>query len=255
MTGILSRSFRRIGPKPRHRVPDGTIVYAVGDIHGCLEPLERLLETIRQDLAGRTARSHLVFLGDLVDRGPDSRGVIERLRKGPLPTEEAHFIMGNHEEVMLDCYDGMIDQLIPWLKYGGLETLESYGMSRSDILAATGDLVAAIRKVIPTSHARFLRSFKDHLRLGDYVFVHAGIRPNVPLDAQSGRDLRWIRQGFLESRAAHEGMIVHGHTIVPEVQFLRNRIAVDTGCYAGGALSAVAFHNDRTRVISATAAP
>ena len=247
---VPQRRFLRLGPKPRYKIPDGSIVYAIGDIHGCLGSLEHLLEAIARDCAGRSARSHLVFLGDLVDRGPQSKAVVERLRNGPFPTDEVHFIMGNHEEVMLDCYDGMIDQLIPWLKYGGLQTLESYGLSRSAILAASANLIPAIRAAIPARHIAFLRSFADQVRLGDYLFVHAGIRPGIPVEDQSSRDLRWIRQGFLESRADHGAMIVHGHTIVGEVQVRKNRIAVDTGCYAGGPLSAVVLQEDRTRAIS-----
>lgn len=250
MSAELSRTFVKLGPNPKHAVPHGSIVYAIGDVHGCLDPLERLLDAIARDLAGRRLRSHLVFLGDLVDRGPKSSDVIERLHKGALPTDEVHFLMGNHEEVLIDCHAGMIDQYIPWVKYGGLETLESYGLTRADILAATSDLGAAIRAVIPPQHVQFIESFKDHIQLGDYVFVHAGIRPGIPLDAQSSRDLRWIRQGFLDSRRNHGAMIVHGHTIVPEVQFLRNRIAVDTGCYLSGNLSAVALEANRVRVIA-----
>lgn len=250
MSASLNPSIVRMGPRPRHAVPDGSIIYAVGDVHGCLDPLDQLLDAIGKDLAGRCLRSHLVLLGDLVDRGPRSAEVVERLRRGPLPTDEVHFIMGNHEEVLLDCHGGMIDQYIPWLKYGGLETLESYGLSRSQILEAATDFGAAIRAAIPANHIQFIKSFKDQVQLGDYVFVHAGIRPGVPLDGQAQRDLRWIRQGFLDNSKDHGAMIVHGHTIVPEVQFLKNRIAVDTGCYISQRLSAVALERHRTRVIA-----
>ena len=250
MSAEWNQVFVNLGPAPKHTVPDGTIIYAIGDVHGCLDPLNRLLDAIAKDLAGRRLRSHLVFLGDLVDRGPRSADVIDRLRKGSLPTDEVHFIMGNHEEVLVDCHSGMVDQYVPWVKYGGLETLESYGLTRADILAATSDFGAVIRAVIPPGHVRFIKSFKDHVQLGGYVFVHAGIRPGIPLSAQSQHDLRWIRQGFLDSRKNHGSMIVHGHTIVPQVQFLRNRIAVDTGCYLGGKLSAVVLEANRLRVIA-----
>ena len=152
---------------------------------------------------------------------------------------------------MLDCYEGRRETFDLWLRYGGVQTLESYGLSTADILGPDFDIAAAMQAAIPAKHLPFLNSLKDYVRLGDYLFVHAGIRPGVPPAEQSSRDLRWIRAGFLDDASDHGVMIVHGHTIVPEVEFRRNRIAVDTGCYLTGRLSALVLESDNRRVLTA----
>ena len=249
MPSTLLQRLKRSPPAPRYAVPDGIRVYAIGDVHGCVHELEDLLGAIDKDAAGSSNETHLVFLGDLVDRGPHSSDVIGLLRTGPLPADVAHFIMGNHEEVMIDCYDGTNDRAAAWLQYGGIETLESYGLKRKEILSPSFDVRSAMRSAIPASHMHFLKSFNDSVRLGDYLFVHAGIRPRIKIDDQWSRDLRWIRRDFLDSSADHGCMVVHGHTIVPETEIHKNRVAVDTGCYLTGRLSAVAIENDTIRVI------
>lgn len=250
MVVALVDRFLRRKSRPHYTVPEGVRVYAVGDIHGCLHQLNRLLDAIDQDLTGDQVESHLVFLGDLVDRGPDSAGVINRILERSLPTDRWDCVMGNHEEVMLGCFDGRIELYDSWLRYGGVQTLESYGLSPAELFGAALDLAAPMRKAIPPEHIRFLMSLKDYVMVGDYLFVHAGIRPNVPLERQSSRDLRWIRDGFLEDRTDHAMMVVHGHTIVPEVDFRANRIAVDTGCYVSGNLSALVLESDQKRVLT-----
>lgn len=220
------------------RVPDGLRVYAIGDVHGCLEQLNKLLNAITEDLVRRPARAHLVFLGDLVDRGPDTAGVIERVM-GDLPGDGVTFLTGNHEEVMVACHDGDGALCQKWLQYGGLQTLESYSLSRTEIFDHVGDLPTAIRRAVPARHVNFLRSFDDYLELGDYIFVHAGMRPGRALEAQESADLRWIRDGFLNDETDHGAIIVHGHTIVPDIEIRPNRIAVDLGCYQSGALAAL----------------
>ena len=224
---------------PRGRVPDGWRIYAIGDVHGCLDQLNRLLGAIEADLNQRPAKAHLIFLGDIVDRGPDSAGVINRLLQGGLPGDQRTFLLGNHEEILLDCFDGNIETCGPWLQFGGLQTLESYGLSRAEIFDRVGALSDAMREVIPADHISFIRSFADYLQVGDYLFVHAGIRPEVSLDQQSAKDLRWIRDEFLDSPADHGMLVVHGHSIVPEIEVRLNRISVDTGCYRTGQLSAL----------------
>jgi serine/threonine protein phosphatase 1 len=248
-TAVFERLFRRRS-KPRYAVPEGARVYAVGDVHGCLGHLNRLLDLIEKDLVGCSLRSHLVLLGDLVDRGPDSAGVLERLIERGLPTDGWDCIMGNHEEVMLDCLAGRSGIADNWLRYGGVQTLESYGFGASEIFSPVFDLSTALKGAIPSRHVEFLQSMKAYVQIGDYLFVHAGIRPGVPLERQSGRDLRWIRQGFLDDRTNHGMMVVHGHTIVEEVDFRPNRIAVDTGCYVSGQLSALVLEGDQTRVLT-----
>jgi len=224
---------------PVRRVPEGWRTYAIGDVHGCLEQLDRLLEAIDADLLGRTAKAHLVFLGDVIDRGPQSAGVVDRLLHGPLPGEQQTFLLGNHEEIMLDCIDGNVEALSLWLQFGGIQTLESYGLSSARIFDRLGSLSEAMREFIPADHIAFIRSFSDYLTLEDYLFVHAGIRPDIALDQQSPNDLRWIRSEFLDSVVDHGTVVVHGHSIVPEVEVRHNRIGVDTGCYRTGRLSAL----------------
>jgi serine/threonine protein phosphatase 1 len=230
---------RRRSDLPLAATPDGSRIYAIGDVHGCIEQLERLLSAIDADLHKRHARAHLVFLGDLIDRGPNSAAVIERLRSGGLPGETASFLLGNHEEVLLQCYDGNVERCKTWLQYGGLQTLESYGLDRAEIFEKASLLPDIIRRVVPQEHVAFIRSFSDSLQLGDYLFVQAGIRPGVPLHQQSGQDLRWIRSPFLKNSDNHGPVVVHGHTIVQDVEVYSNRIAVDTGCYLSGKLAAL----------------
>jgi len=218
--------------------PDGWRIFAIGDVHGCIDQLNRLLDGIEIDLRRHGARGHLVFLGDLVDRGPASAAIIDRV-KGGLPGEKASFLMGNHEEVLLACYDGDLRKCGEWLQYGGLQTLESYGLSRTEIFERAADLPAAIREVIPREHVSFIRTFADQVALGDYLFVHAGIRPGVAFRDQSPKDLRWIRRGFLDNPTDHGAVVVHGHSIVKEIEVHRNRIAIDTGCYLTGKLTAL----------------
>lgn len=224
---------------PRGRVPDGWRIYAIGDVHGCLDQLNRLLGAIEADLNQRPAKAHLIFLGDLVDRGPDSAGVVNRLLQGRLPGDQKTFLLGNHEEILLECFDGNVETCGPWLQFGGLQTLESYGLGRTEIFERAGQLPDVLREVIPADHISFMRSFSNYLEIGDYLFVHAGIRPNVALDQQSASDLCWIRNDFLDSTVDHGRVVVHGHSIVPEIEVRHNRISVDTGCYRTGQLSAL----------------
>lgn len=250
MNSFLNKSLKRAPSRPTYAVPDGLRVYAIGDVHGCLDEMCRVLKEIERDVAKRSVRSHLIFLGDLVDRGPNSAGVIERLLEEPLPGDEASFLMGNHEEAMLAAYDGDTRSYGGWLQNGGIATLKSYGLTESTIFRRSFNLSEALRTAVPAAHVDFLRSFREHVRIGDYVFVHAGIRPGLPLEQQTGRDLRWIREGFLDSREDHGFLVVHGHTIVPQVVKKPNRIAVDTGCYLSGQLSVVALEGDLVEVLS-----
>lgn len=242
-TSMLFRRFReRDVPTARsypYRTEAGMRVYAIGDVHGCLAQLEQLLERIAADCAGISETVHLLFLGDLVDRGPDSAGVISRLRRGPLPADRVHFIMGNHEEAMLAAWRGEASDEIGWLSYGGRETLESYGIDRARQFSRGFTIYDAMRAAVPTEDMAFVETFADQLRLGDYLFVHAGIRPGIPLDQQGAADLRWIRGEFLDSDADHGPMVVHGHTIVGEPDVRRNRLGIDTGCYSTGRLTAL----------------
>ncbi|MEO5972212.1 MAG: metallophosphoesterase family protein, partial [Sphingomicrobium sp.] len=193
----------------------------------------------------------VVFLGDLVDRGPDSAGVIRRLLDGPLPGHRHSFLMGNHEEAMLRVWDGEEDTLRGWLTYGGRETLASYGLGRNEIFKLAADLPRAMREVVPQAHIDFIRGFDDQVRVGDYLFVHAGIRPGVPLDEQDQSDLRWIREEFLYDEDSDHGvMVVHGHTIAAEPEVRSNRIGIDTGCYSSGRLTALVLEGTERRFLT-----
>jgi serine/threonine protein phosphatase 1 len=231
-------------------VPDGVRVYAIGDVHGCLAEFERLLDEIDRDSASLTLDTHLVLVGDLIDRGPDSAGVLQRVIDGPLPCKRQSFLMGNHEEAMLEVLRGDSASLLGWLRYGGSETLESYGLSRAEIFQLGAALPDRMCEVVPESHIQLMESFEDQLRIGDYLFVHAGIRPGVPLDQQQAFDLRWIREEFLsDDESDHGVVVVHGHTISEEPVVRPNRIGIDTGCFASGRLTALILEGEGRRFL------
>lgn len=244
------RSEQKRGPD-RFRGPSGWNLYAIGDIHGCLAELELLLARISEEISANGRPAHLIFLGDYVDRGPDSAGVLDRLIGGPLPGERQTFLMGNHEEAMLSALDGDLETLTGWLRYGGVETLESYGIARADALRLGHALPARMREAVPEAHVAFLRGCEDKVRAGDYLFVHAGIRPGIPIDEQDSGDLRWIRDRFLEDEVTdHGAMVVHGHTISDEPEVRRNRIGIDTGCFQSGRLTALVVEDGERRFLN-----
>jgi serine/threonine protein phosphatase 1 len=219
----------------------GYRAYAIGDIHGRLDLLDRLLAQIEADDERRGARKTLlVFLGDLIDRGPSSAEVVERLRTYRRDGVRPVFILGNHEEVLLRVIDGDASMLASWLRFGGAETLASYGADAIDIATRDPDsAVAAVREAVPSEHVAFLRSFVDTFRFGDYLFVHAGIRPGIELHLQAQSDLRWIREPFLDDDSDHGFVVVHGHSIRRQVEQRPNRIGIDTGAFHTGVLTAV----------------
>lgn len=229
----------------------GARAYAVGDVHGCLDLLDRLLAKIEEDLSTNPVpEAFLVFVGDLVDRGPNSAGVVERLRRYSRPGLRTVFLTGNHEEYflrVLACEPGVLDT---WLGYGGKECVESYGLSVDQLITMPeGEALMMVRRTVPEEHRRFLKGFADTFRFGDYLFVHAGIRPGLGLEEQSRSDLRWIREPFLQDGGDHGFVVVHGHTIVDEVEERPNRIGIDTGAYRTGNLTALVLEGrDRRRL-------
>ena len=234
------------------RLPEGRRIYAIGDVHGRLDLLRALIAAIdtEQKDAG-TARPTLVLLGDYVDRGPDSRGVVETLIEGPLSAFECVHLRGNHEDSFLRFLDD-IDVEPSWLYYGGAETLASYGIAAArdeDDPARLVALQAAFAAALPESHRAFMRGLEPCRAIGGYLFVHAGVRPGVPLAGQSLDDLLWIRGEFLRSAADHGHVVVHGHTIDREPQIRRNRIGIDTGAFATGVLTCLVLEADRYRLI------
>lgn len=240
----MAFSFRKKNADPP-AVPPDTSVYAIGDIHGRLDLLEALLAQIRADAAAQdTARNVLITLGDYVDRGADSRGVIDLLLNPPLPDFETVCLMGNHEDLMLTYLDDPAAAEL-WLMNGGAETLASYGVGipdRSDPVAVQD----AFCQAIPPGHLAFLRGLAlSHIE-GDFLFVHAGIRPGVPIAAQDPHDLAWIRDDFLRSKKDHGKVVVHGHSVTFEPTVFPDRprparIGIDTGAYMTGSLTCLAI--------------
>lgn len=228
------------------QVPDGTRIYAVGDIHGRLDLFKQLIDLIAADDASRDAvDSHLILLGDYVDRGPDSARLLEHLRHVVAPAGNVTFLKGNHEEYMLAAYDGETAALTPWLRYGGWETLRSYGISDAVIERRDGSVIDAMNAAIPVEDIAFMRDLIVSERIGDYLFVHAGIAPGTPIDAQSEHDMLWIRDRFIDDDRDHGVIIVHGHTVTERVELRRNRIGIDTGAYESGRLTAVGLQSDQ----------
>jgi serine/threonine protein phosphatase 1 len=250
--GKLSRALT--GSQARvPRGKEGARAYAIGDIHGRLDLLDLILAKIEGDIASRPRRRNfIIFLGDLIDRGPDSAAVVERLRTYRPSFARTVFLSGNHEEVLLRMLAGDKGILASWLKYGGAECARSYGVDPDSLrLAEEEEALALLRANVPRAHREFLESFADTFRFGDYLFVHAGIRPGIGLDQQDRYDLRWIREPFLSDIKEHGFMVVHGHTIVGSVEERPNRIAIDTGAYHSGVLTALAIE-DKERWYLAT---
>jgi serine/threonine protein phosphatase 1 len=223
----------------------------VGDIHGRLDLLDQILAKIEADLKSRPARKALlVFVGDLIDRGPHSAQVIERLRTYRRSGIRPIFLLGNHEEVLLRILAGDRSLISSWLRFGGIQCLKSYGVDAT-ALGSHDDaaVLEAIRAAVPRKHVEFLESFLDTCRFGDYLFVHAGIRPGVELERQSQTDLRWIREPFLFDESDHGFTVVHGHTISVDVEERANRIGIDTGAYRTGVLTALVIDGHDRRLI------
>ncbi|BBK45195.1 metallophosphoesterase [Allostella vacuolata] len=234
------------------RVPDGTVVYAVGDIHGRDDLLADLHRRIAADAAACGAgRRVLVHLGDYVDRGPSSRQVVDRLANADLPGFEWVSLKGNHEAFLL-AFLRRSDPAEIWLVNGGDATLASYGVlspdpyDEEDVARARADLARAL----PAAHGRFLAGLRLMHQEGDYLFVHAGIRPWAALDRQVEADLVWIREPFLTWTKPFGPIVVHGHTIVRAPEVRTNRIAIDTGAYRSGRLTCLALQGTDRRFLN-----
>ncbi|MBI3419548.1 MAG: metallophosphoesterase [Proteobacteria bacterium] len=230
-------------------IPPHLRLYVIGDIHGSLDLLEQLMDKIDEDRGNKNLMVRKIFLGDYVDRGLYSREIIDYLiEMGEDETPSPVFLMGNHEQVMRELLRHRDPDLLQdWLRFGGRETLSSYGV-RLPTLPNPNDLPVILEefaKKIPQPHARFLEDLQTQAEFGDYFFCHAGVRPGVPLEAQNERDLVWIRDDFLGHKGSHGKVVVHGHTIAPEVEHLPNRINIDTGAYATGRLTALVLEGNR----------
>jgi serine/threonine protein phosphatase 1 len=224
-------------------LPEGLLLYAVGDIHGRLDLLRALLRQIEDDAAAHAdARAReLVFLGDYVDRGPDSRGVVADLTAAQPQGFHTHFLKGNHEAILLDFLQNAW-HLEHWLINGGQATMESYGVDTQKLARRGAPPEAwrqAFAEALPQSHLRFFRNLKLSVTFGDYLFVHAGVRPGVPIAEQSETDLIWIRGPFLDHAGPFGSIVVHGHTPEPLPVIRPNRIGIDTGAVFSDRLTAL----------------
>ena len=246
----LSKLLRPQPATPPPSVPPGQRIYAVGDVHGRRDLFDALIAAIEADDAVRApARTTIVLLGDLVDRGPDSAGVIASAR-ALKARRRVRILCGNHEEMFLRCFDDL-ELFRHFLRYGGRETILSYPLDQTRWNAA--DLEegqAMMREAVPADDLAFIRSFEDRAVIGDYCFVHAGIFPGVAIDEQSTNDLRWIREPFLSDSSDHGFVIVHGHTITDAPVIRSNRIGIDTGAYSSNRLTALALEGDLRWIIS-----
>lgn len=246
-----SQSSRHQGIKTaqaRHRLSFDvlpSLIYAIGDVHGCLDLLLELEAKIADDCAKNESPALIIMLGDYVDRGSNSSAVIDHLLEQPTFNATRICLLGNHEETMLAFINSPKDHT-DWLDFGGRETLVSYGISADEIsksLAKKRNFLHKINSYIPQEHIDFLKEIPIVASYPNHVFVHAGIRPNVQLVEQSDEDLIWIRKDFLEYEEKHNWLIIHGHTPVEEPFSSSTRIDVDTGAYTSGKLSAVKIFN------------
>lgn len=234
-------------------VPQGTRVYAIGDIHGELGPLERMVAMVRRDAAHSGANRHvLVFLGDYVDRGLQSRKVIHFLLQDPAPGFETVFLKGNHEAWLLAFLD---DAKVgrQWLGGGGQGTLYSYGVAlppgpRNAYFLE--DLKKSFARALPDAHRSFLKELRTLHVEGDYAFVHAGVRPGTALAEQREEDLLWGPDEFMDDANDYGKIVVHGHAFAPEPVVARNRIGIDTGAYATGRLTCLVLEGTSRRFLS-----
>jgi serine/threonine protein phosphatase 1 len=236
---------------PLPYVPDGERVYAIGDIHGRLDLFAALIRAIEEDDRARgLADVTVILLGDLIDRGPHSAGVLKAVRMWQA-VRKLRVICGNHEEMFLDSFDDL-NVFRGFMLYGGRETVLSYPVDAAAFEAAELEEAQAMMiGAVPREDIEFIARFEDYVVIGDYLFVHAGIRPGQPLQEQSPQAMRWIREPFLSHAGLHDRIVVHGHTICDEVELERNRIGIDTGAYMSGRLTAIGLEGDQRWLIEA----
>ncbi len=236
----------RRSPVSRPAIPPGRRIYAIGDIHGCADELDRLLAMIEADDAARDdATTTLIFIGDLVDRGPASARVIERMCDLVKQQRDVRFLAGNHEEIFARSLDGDPKALRLFCRIGGRETALSYGIDEAEYERLDYDeLAVALDRQVPVAHRSFLNRLENMITVGDYVFVHAGVHPGADLDEQDPADLRWIRSPFLDHGRPLAKMVVHGHTIADQLDVQPHRIGIDTGAYATGRLTAIGLQGE-----------
>ncbi|MDB5458927.1 MAG: diadenosine tetraphosphatase [Caulobacteraceae bacterium] len=259
MRGLLSglRPSWLGGPAPSSDPTDGELIYAVGDIHGRYDLMKSLLAAVARDAAPRAhgRQPLLIFCGDYIDRGPQSAQVLEALvwlRKRS--DMQVHLLKGNHEQTMLQFLERPL-RTAAWQQFGGAQTLLSYGVAPPAPPDDPAELVRARNALLermPSSHLLLLERLELMLVIGDYAFVHAGVRPDTPLGNQKEEDLLWINGEFLEQEGPFEKVIVHGHTWTDgHPALLEHRIGLDTGAYTTGVLTAVRLDGGDVGVVQA----
>jgi serine/threonine protein phosphatase 1 len=225
----------------------------VGDIHGRADLLDDMLTRLERDARGANDAPVVVFVGDYIDRGPDSRKVLDLLLSGRPYGFERRFLMGNHEQLLLDAFDDPA-RARRWLNHGGFTTMHSYGVHpppMGSAPAAFANTLSRLRDRMPNEHHAFLLGLERYVEIGDYLFVHAGIDPAKPLEEQTDADLYWIRDRFLECRKPLSHRIVHGHTPVRAPTLEASRLAIDTGAYATGTLTAARIEGTSVSFLAA----
>ncbi|HXY21913.1 MAG TPA: metallophosphoesterase [Burkholderiaceae bacterium] len=236
--------------------PPNTTIYAIGDIHGRYDLLGAMIQQILEDARRRRAsRRQIVYLGDYVSRGIDSRRVVDMVLAPPYAGFSKICLKGNHEDSLLRFLAGDFDAGRHWFDNDGLDTLAHYGVPIADADARDDANMALMRErfaiALPEEHLNFFCSLQTAHHAGDYYFVHAGIRPGVPLTRQSATDCMWMREPFLTSDEDHGAIIVHGHSIAERAVLLSNRIGIDTGAYRTGTLTCLVL-DGATRTVLQT---
>lgn len=251
MLSKLREFFSPAPPPALPAVPDGARYYAIGDIHGRLDLFEAVIAAIEGEIAAAPGIDHhIILLGDLVDRGPDSAGVVERARIWQ-QTRNVRVLAGNHEEMFLAAFTKP-EALRHFLKHGGRETVLSYGFSTKQLAALElEEVFNRLPLVVSQATRDYIGGFETMICAGDYVFVHAGIDPSRPLGEQKRSDLLWIRERFLSHEGPLEKVVVHGHTIFEHVIDCGNRIGIDTGAFRSGVLTALVLEGDQRRILQA----
>jgi serine/threonine protein phosphatase 1 len=253
MLNKLRDFFRPPAPLRLPAVPPGTRYYVIGDIHGRLDLFDAMIAAIDVDSAqAASSETRIVLLGDLVDRGPDSAGVVARTRVWQAHSN-VRVLAGNHEEMFLAAFK-KLEALRHFVKHGGRETILSYGLSKKQFASLTlEDLFERLPQIVPQSERDYIAAFETMIIAGDYAFVHAGIDPARPLADQKRSDLLWIRDRFLNHEGPLEKVVVHGHTIFDRVMDCGNRIGIDTGAFRSGVLTALVLEGDQRRILQASA--
>lgn len=255
---MLAKIKQLLGRTTTQRIPSvpaGERVYAVGDIHGRVDLFEHIIRRIDEDDRRRgRAHTRVVLLGDLVDRGADSAAVVARAREWAA-RRDVTIIQGNHEEMLLASRHDQ-DALRGFLKFGGMETILSYGVDPREVAGADIEtLQRLLNEAVPAEDVAFMEGFRKMVQIGDYLFVHAGIRPDTPLQHQLGQDCRWIREPFLSHKGDFGVCVVHGHTITRDPEICANRIGIDTGAYCHGTLTAIGLEGTQRWFLQSRDAP